>query len=975
MSKRALVMFLLIFIMIFSSITADFKINDIDYIKPENVSLAFGGNFWASNFLKTKAVFPLIQIWERETNITDVQPVIIDDIVITSTVDGKITTLRKADGYPLGNIKVKQDNPDYSIGNIFAIKKDDKEYQIIVPLNDGVVTSWDIKINYDSMDKPIKAIYKRTWDYDYSLNDNIKGPSSSKLLTKHIALLKENNNLYLGFGTYSGSMVVLDSKNGEAITNGVVDFIGTLGMGVPYKDFNSIILTHSYDSGGLLQGTIINGVFNASSTIDTIHENNLTNAIAYSVTRNPATNRTIGLLIMEDNAGSIIGYDTTNSSILFVVDKYKGKQTLNGFSVTEKYLLVTLTDSANKRSKVVCIDFDQAIIDGYDNINKLANEAVIFEEELNGISNGSALALQIVDQENIGDKNKETIYREVFIVGDKGDKDNLRMYYMDQYNASSKRPIATPYGFTDKGITKESLTVDGGVTSSLSFAGGYLIFNDGKGKTRAYSGLEGNNLALINFKNNEDKVILGHTYIADADIINYVGKDLKDIPMEFYINDELINVGKIDIPEDGLTVNFKYTVPKEYSLDNLKIEARLNMIEPREIEETTYDDNIRTLVLDVLPDEIDLETKNIVQTTPVDAATKNTAKVTIINHSKIELEDVLIQYKANGRIIKEERIYLDEEEIDERYFTWDAPDFDTNVILNVVVDPNREIDDVNRDNNSTSKTIKVNKLNDIFVGCKNDNIFYSPVYKWVSSVTEKYKTVKESKYEWKDNPDGTRTRVKVGSTTKQVFDGYISHWTSDQKKYTERVTIKTDVDTGQQHKDSRGGWEILPYVNNNIEKAKRTTRSGYGVEFKVTVNYSTNPSWETPPSGWTSAKTSYPWGKEPSQKYGEGWLRGLSNATAIAHLPNGNKVVMERITSLSNKYSVTWQLPEITYKVPELNTTWKGRFFSMPARTPDGKYEFYVEVKNMGQNNFACQARDYVEIHGDVWRDTNIRRN
>ena len=84
---------------------------------------------------------------------------------------------------------------------------------------------------------------------------------------------------------------------------------------------------------------------------------------------------------------------------------------------------------------------------------------------------------------------------------------------------------------------------------------------------------------------------------------------------------------------------------------------------------------------------------------------------------------------------------------------------------------------------------------------------------------------------------------------------------------------------------------------------------------------------------------------------------------------------MERIVSQSNKYSVTWQLPEIYYTPKGLNETWKGRYFAMDPKTPDGKYDFYVEILNVGESNMHCTAEDYIRIYGDVWRDTNIQRN
>lgn len=969
---RAWVLLILIISFITSTIIADFNINEIDYIRPENASVTIGGGLWANNFIKTKAVFPLSQMWKTHTGKTDNQPIIIDDVVFITAENSKLTALRKYDGKPLGSINITQDNPNYSVGNLFAIKKDKGLYQLVLPLNDGVITSWDVQINYNVENKPINAIYTRAWDYDFTMDnivdDNVK---NSKLITKYISLLKEGSNLYLGFGTYSGHVVVLNSKTGNLIINGDVEYSGTIGMGVPYKNFNSIIMPQSDDMGVIIKGTVVNGVLNMSFNTDIIHEDNLVSPTAYTVIKNPVDNQSIGMLILQDGKGTIIGYNTSYNEVLFKINKYEGRLTVSGLSIAEKHILATLTDSGNNKSKILCVDFEKAIIDGYDNEDKIANSSIIFEENLNGTSYGSALALQIVDQENQGNNIKETVYREVFIAADRSTENNLKIYYMDQYNASTKRPIPMPYSFRktvdNKSITADSLTVENGIATPLSYASGYLILGDGKGNILAYTAKEENNLALVNFHNSEDKVAMGKTYIAKVDVINYTMKNQKEIPIEFYINDTIIHSSKIDIPDDGLTVNFQYTVPKEYPYDELKIDAKLNMIEPRKLEEIDYDDNIQSLILDVMPMEIDLEAKSIQQTSPVPADSMNTAKATIVNHSEQDLENVLVHYKLNGKQIGEERIEILSKKTIERYFNWQAPNFDTNAILSVVVDPKREIEDINRDNNTVTKTVKVNKSKAIFISCNDNNPFESPPYSWVYRVEPIYRNI----YDYVEDKDGKLKRVKVGEEFTGRYDQY---WTSDTTKYTERLTLKTDVNTGQQYEDSRGGWEILPYTNHNIEKAKRTTRSGYGIELKVTATYRTSPAWETPPSGWTNTSLSYPWDKEPRQRYGDDWLKGLTNTRAIAHLPNGKTVEMQRIQSQSNKYSVTWQLPEIYYTPKGLSETWRGRFFAMGPRTPDGKYDFYVEVFNVGETNMRCQVRDYIEIYGDVWRDTNIKR-
>lgn len=948
---RAWVLLILIISFITSTILADFNINEIDYIRPENASVTIGGGLWANNFIKTKAVFPLSQIWKKNTGKTESQPIIIDDVVFVVANQAELIALNKYNGNLLESKNIIQGNPDYAIGNLFVIKKDKGLYQLVLPLNDGVITSWDVKINYSADNNPVSAIFTRTWDYDFTIGDTInENIKNTKLITKYISLLKENNNLYLGFGTYSGHVITIDSKTGNLIINGDVEYSGTIGMGVPYKNFNSIIMPQSDDMGAILKGTVVNGVLNMSFNTDIIHEDNLVSPTAYTVIKNPVDNQSIGMLMLQDGKGTIIGYNTSYNEVLFKINKYEGRLNVGGLSIAEKHILATLTDSGNNKSKILCIDFERAIIDGYDNEDKIANDSIIFEENLNGTSYGSALALQIVAQKDQGDNIKETVYREVFITADKSTEKNLRMYYMDQYNASTKRPIPMPYSFRktvdNKSITTDSLTVKNGIATPLSYASGYLILGDGKGNILAYTAKEENNLALVNFHNSEEKVAKGKTYIAKVDVINYTMKTQKDIPIEFYINDTLIHSSKIEIPEDGLTVNFQYTVPKEYSEKQIRIDAKLNMKEPRNLEEIDYDDNIQTLILEVIPMEIDLEAKDIQQSSPVNAGTYHTAKAILKNNSDEDLQNVLVHYKLNGKNISEERINMPKKATIQREFSWLSPNFDTNAILSVVIDPDREIHDINRENNTATKKVKVNKSKAVFINCTDGGTF-SRDYSWV------YNTI------WV-----CTSWNKYGNCT----GGYwLDLWTSQTVNYNEKLTIKTDVNTNQQNSDSRGGWEIVPKYGTT--EAKKTTRSGYGIELKVTATYSTTPSWETVPSGYSAASK-----RVPSRPYGENNIRGLNNARAVAHLPNGQVVTMERIPSQSNKYSVTWQLPEVYYAPEGLNETWRGRYFAMGPRTPDDEYDFYVEISNVGESSMCCQVKDYIRIFGDVWRDTNIKR-
>jgi len=185
---RVWVVLVLILSLVISSIciNADFKVSEIDYIKPENASINYGGGLWANNFIKTKAVFPLSQVWQTYVGKTEGQPIIIDDVVFVTADNSKITALRKYDGQPLGSINITQNNPDYAVGNLFAIKKTRGNYQLVLPLNDGVITSWNAKVNYDVNNKPISITYTRAWTYDFTLDTVVDSEiKNSKFIIKY----------------------------------------------------------------------------------------------------------------------------------------------------------------------------------------------------------------------------------------------------------------------------------------------------------------------------------------------------------------------------------------------------------------------------------------------------------------------------------------------------------------------------------------------------------------------------------------------------------------------------------------------------------------------------------------------------------------------------------------------------------------------------------------------------------------------
>lgn len=955
MKQQKIVAMLLLFIFALSpfNVFADLKVDGIDYVRPQNSSVSFGGNVWHDNFTKGTAVFPLSEAWKTENiGLSNTQPIIIDDLVFVLG-DGKVVVLNKYNGSKLAEYNIHSHN--ITNGNLFVLRSSENQYILIIPSKDGKIlslTANTTRILNENNEKTLNSVnITKNWEWETN-NLNTGKNILTNLITSDVTILKDKNidRIYIGFGTYSGHLIVLDAEKGTALVNANVAFEGSLGSGsgIVYKDFSTIIMPQNKETGNIIGGTVINGVFHLNNNLpEEIHTEGLIAPTAYGVIENPIYNQTVGMLLMQDKNGTILAYDTTNNELLFKIDKYEGYKTMNGFSIAGKYILATLGNNESGKSKIVAIDYERAIQLAQPRSDLKGNGAIIFEEDLGASSYTGAISLTIAEQNKDYYGNiQEIISRELFLVANRNNENSIQMFYLDQYNSANNKPIPVPYGFSIKSAegvytSTSALNIPGGITTPLSYAGGYLIFGDGNGNIHAYTAVKENNLALMNFDNSEAELTRGETYIAKVDVINYTGEFQRNVPMEFFIDGSLVHSSLIEIPEDGLTVNFQYTVPKDYKKDTLFIEAKINTKEPRLLIETKYEDNTLPLELKVKEDSIDLEVRDLNSSTPVSANVPQTSSVRIINNSNIKVENALIWYRVAGRNVKTERITLEPRESVVRTYKWTSPNYNTNVTLSVVADPNREIADINRINNTTTKTVKVNKTNSNNSSTCSNGIatgIFGFDYTWLDRIITHHETDEDGNtYTWKEEV-----------------------WEYEMVNYSETMKTTVAVNTNQQNKDSRGGWEIIPYAQKERIEANKVTRSGYGIELKVDVSYSTSPGWEKLPS-------------PKATPYGSNYINRLRNVKVYANLPNGQRVEMVRTKNSQN--NVTFELPEITYTPAGINEKWKGRFFSMPPRTPDGKYPFTIDIVGGGENNLSCTIKDEIYIYGDVFRDTNIQRN
>ncbi|MEW9125109.1 MAG: hypothetical protein AB2421_20535, partial [Thermotaleaceae bacterium] len=418
---KVLASILLIFTVLFNASTAEATLNfsGIDYVQPENASISFGGNLWHDNFTKGTAIFPLVEQWTTNVgSAAEAQPIIIDDIVYVLG-DKKIQALKKETGERLGQIQI-QSTHNISSSNLFAVKNSETEYQLIIPSNEGFVRSIKAianKVDIDGSRKETRSVSMSidwSWNINNISNEKVK---HSKMVTNDVTILKDRNleKTYIGFGTHSGNLVVLDLKSGQPIGNSNVEIEGSLGSGsgLVYNNFATVITPINSSKGGFINGTVMNGVLQITEIGCPNFEkfDGFIGPTAYAVIENPIYNSTTGMMLTQNKAGSILAYDTSNKKTLFIIDKYKGYTSINGFSIAGNHILATVSNETS--SKVMVINYKDAIIEGQNANNRRANNSIVFEEDFSASNYNSALALSAAEQKTDDFGNiQETVYRE-----------------------------------------------------------------------------------------------------------------------------------------------------------------------------------------------------------------------------------------------------------------------------------------------------------------------------------------------------------------------------------------------------------------------------------------------------------------------------------------------------------------------------------------------------------------------------------
>lgn len=654
MNSRSIFVSFLIIILLATSLNVmaadlpSFIINETgtDYANASSESMGDGTNSYNTNYIKGSAVFPLVQGFKPvNVGLSDCQPIIVDDLIVVQG-GNNISVVNKHKGNILATFSFTGKYPLFKIGTLFAHRLSEEEY-VIVGADGKRIIALSLKADHEVNKLPdgseeralTGASLSLLWDYMVS-------SSNYKLSTQAVSLLTDvssSGSYYFGFATSDGSLIVLNGATGNLVSGGNLKQEGALSGSAPVvmpasngkfstllAAGSSYMVSANMNSGALYKDSLINDQM--SFEWAGIGDINSPVALSY-VNINGAA---VPVVVLQSKEGIVIGYrvDGGNRVPLFKIDKYKSPG-INGFSIKGKYCVVTQGDG-----NVFVFDMERAVDEGSADTDINANAAIMFSKKMDKLAS-SAISLTVASEKELasGDISEE-ISREVLILGTK--KGSLEMYYLDQYDSSTGSPIPIPNAFKVKEVIYSKLNFDSGISSQLAYGGGSLAFIDGQGNLHCYSAEKSDNLALANMTNSSGTLQKGKTYEAAVDVVNYMGKDLKDVDMVFLMDDVEVHRSKIDVKAEGVTVYLKYTLPSNFDKKELVITAKIN--DTKVLYETDYEDNSAFVKLKIA-DDVDLAITSIkYDRYPADC--KVSAVVVVENLSKgTNVENVPVDFK------------------------------------------------------------------------------------------------------------------------------------------------------------------------------------------------------------------------------------------------------------------------------------------------------------------------------------------
>lgn len=338
----------------------------------------------------------------------------------------------------------------------------------------------------------------------------------------------------------------------------------------------------------------------------------------------------------------------------------------------------------------------------------------------------------------------------------------------------------------------------------------------------------------------------------------------------------------------------------------------------------------------------------------------------VCNHSGDTLKGVHIGWYQDGRLIRDEWPDFKPWEIKTLSWLWQSPKSPAIVQLKVWADPEEVLPEAQRLNNQ--KEIYIPLVSPPpFPDCSHplEQTSWDVTYSLITG------------YRQRQRLDCHADRFgKLICKTVTWTDYSSPIWEHRTVRYTERLSIKADVSTGQnvlskpEHtrpldQDSRGAWEIIPYARTKGLDPDEVTRAGYGFRIRVTTDY------------WTDWEQKVPKGLGGTARPIGGVLRGPDRVIAEFYDTRGRSAgvaELERTGGTGGIGQGVWELPETALPLKD-GTIYKQRKHFTKPDIPDGDYLVLIKATGAGRNQLFCCCSKRVHIYGSMYDDQYGRTN
>ena len=366
------------------------------------------------------------------------------------------------------------------------------------------------------------------------------------------------------------------------------------------------------------------------------------------------------------------------------------------------------------------------------------------------------------------------------------------------------------------------------------------------------------------------------------------------------------------------------------------LEAKIWPLEPT-AKDINWSNNKK--IVTVKARRTDIAVGEIRQQCPVTAGSDQMATVTL-NNMGSRAETFRVSYYAGGSSLRTETVTLEEGGSADRSFNWTAPQQAGSVELKVIADPEKQLEDVNRNNNTAVKTVYIRERGLPPTECETLSS------KTSGNWTESYRVItghrEDDTHKW-----ATRTVT------------YNENLAVDIKLNTKQGIPTNPVNPRLEDRESRGSWEIIPWAQANGLDPNKVTRAGYGFELQVATTY------------WTDYETKIPDGLHNTATPKGGILYGPRYVRAEFWDAGNNSVEiveLEPVTGTPGGKKVTWVLPETKHTFSDGTQAWERKHY-VDIGTTDGRYAVVVHIDSVGKTGLKICKEDYVTIHGDMYDD------